>query len=163
MGSHGDTLALLERARQESRSNDEDTIKDGAYWAKFYRGGGPGDFRAYCSQLELDDPIVIECWKYVNEGATSGFTFPEDEVKYIKEDDIPAWLNQAPQTNRQPCGGLRLIHKFHALDSQEEPFKRQTFAAINKEFDLPDVFCNYVVSRTAACGKFVAADSRSGT
>lgn len=53
----------------------------------------------------MDDAIIIECWKYMNEETSS-------EVKYIKEDDVSAWLEQSPRDNRRPCAGLRLIHRF---------------------------------------------------
>ena len=37
----------------------------------------------YVKEENLDDAIVIECWKYMNEETSSGFTILEEEVKYI--------------------------------------------------------------------------------
>jgi len=68
----------------------------------------------------MDDAIIIECWKYMNEETSS-------EVKYIKEDDVSAWLEQSPRDNRRPCAGLRLIHRFQPT-------------TIKHKFGLPDVF-----------------------
>jgi hypothetical protein len=37
----------------------------------------------YVKEANLDDAIVIECWKYMNEETSSGFSILEVEVKYI--------------------------------------------------------------------------------
>jgi hypothetical protein len=83
------------------------------------------------------------------------------EVKYIKEDDISAWLEQSPRDNRRPCAGLRLIHKFQP-NIWKNPFKEQTFTAINHKFGLPDVFLHVASSLSGACGTFMSKDSKSG-
>lgn len=48
-------------------------------------------YEEYVNEARLDDAIVIECWKYMNEETSSG-TISEEDVKYIKEDEIPVWL-----------------------------------------------------------------------
>jgi hypothetical protein len=66
----------------------------------------------WSSETPLDDPIVIDCWKYEDEETTSGFADPDHEVRYIKEEDIMAWLDQSPRGGQGSCAGLRLTHKF---------------------------------------------------
>lgn len=89
------------------------------------------------------------------------FTVPEDEVKYVKEVEIPAWLEQPYQNDRRPIAELKLIHKFqpHLLRT---PFDLETFGIINNKFGLPDVTSYHVSTFTGACGRFISKDSRSG-
>jgi hypothetical protein len=153
-------LTLLERARQKCRDYDGKSMWD---WYKYdlTRWEDIGE-EEYVKEASLEDPIVLECWKYENEDITSGFTIPEDEVKYIKEDDIPAWLERSPPGERLPCAGLRLIHKFQHPEVLDGPSNQQMFATINDKFGLPDVLWRHTATLPGACGKFMSTDSRSG-
>ena len=115
----------------------------------------------FSKEAALEDAIVIECWKHMDEEIISDFTVSKDAAKYIKEDVISAWLEQPPRDNRQPCAGLRLIHKFQ-LNRKKNPFNIETIAAINEKFGLPDVISCHATSLTGACGKFMSIDSTSG-
>jgi|SRR5277367_14158 len=158
MASKGDESSLLESARQERLSYDGNSMWD---WSSLHlsRLDNLSDLE-YSKKSRADDPIAIDCWKYESEDITSGFTIAEDEVKYIKEDDIPAWL-ESPQNDRRPCAGLRLIHMFQSA-GYISPFNPQTLAAINDKFGLPDVFSHVASSLTGAFGTFMSEDSGSG-
>jgi hypothetical protein len=155
MTSKKDTKpTLLDHARQERRDYGGNSIWD---WSNFHLAGRLGEIEEeYMNEAILDDPIIVECWKYKNEDAQSGFALSYDEVKYIKEEDIPAWLAQSPQSNRRPCAGLRLIHQFQGFKNC------RTLAAISDKFGVPDVFSHLTSANTGSCGKFMSEDARSG-
>jgi hypothetical protein len=87
MASEGDKLTLLEHARQARRGCDGNSMWD---WSDLHQAGRNGLTNdEYFKEANMEDAIVIECWKYANGDTSSGFTIPEEEVKYVKEDDIP--------------------------------------------------------------------------
>jgi hypothetical protein len=162
MTSKGEKLTLLERARQTRPGYGSTSMWD---WSKtdLLRPKRWYDlsYQEFCEEAILEDAIVIECWKYMNEETISDFTPPKDTAKYIKEDSISVWLEESPRDNWPPCAGLRLIHKFQP-DMRENPFNIETIAAINEKFSLPDVISCHTTSFTGACGKFISIDSTSG-
>ncbi len=149
MASTGDTLSLLDRARQSRRGRGTDSMWDwpnsdpGVRWYGLTVDG-------HAKEARLDDAVIVECWKYSNEETSSDLTTHKELVKYVKEDDIPTWLERSPPDNRRPSAGLRLIHKFQP-NIWESPFNQQTFDAINHKFGLPNIFMH-----VASCLVFLA-------
>src|SRR5579871_2061542 len=107
MASPGNQLTLLELARQKRLERDGKSMWD---WS--------GDDYGYYEvegfiSAANEDAIVIECWKYEDEKTPHGPAIMDQEVKYVKTDDITAWLERPcpSRRGRRPCAGLRLVHK----------------------------------------------------
>jgi hypothetical protein len=149
-----DQETLLERARREHLKRDGGSMWD---WS----GDSPRDYNSEnATKAAQEDAIIIECWKFKNEQMPARRDILHHEVKYIKDDEIPAWLDQPrPTRDGHPaCAGLRLIHK-SIVDNYERAFEPETFAAINDKFGLPPVSLHASSQATGACGRLMSGQS----
>ena len=80
LGSTGAHLQVLKLGIcSEPCNNTSRHVTFVQHLARWYRL----TYDEYAKEANLDDAIVIECWKHMNEETSSGFTTLEEEVKYI--------------------------------------------------------------------------------